>query len=359
MYDIFFIGSTSQTNDIDFDRLKKAWPFAKRADSFEEAQKKTTTKMFWAVWPNVVIAPGFNFDYRPPEYEQEYVHIWPNNNDKNPPSVALFPKNKTFTKRELDYRFFIGMIKMNTIASYSKGYDVVFISFHEKYADQNYRELLGHANIFTNRILRINGIEGIHKAHIEAAKLSSTDMFWVVDADAKILPTFDFSLQLSEEETDIVHVWRSRNPINDLEYGYGGVKLLPTDLTINMDTSNPDMTTNISKRFKAMPEVSNITAFNSDPLSSWRSAFRECVKLSSRIIPGQNDVETEERLKIWVTKGHKHLHGDYARAGASAGTWFGSTYKDDPTMLAKINDYEWLTHEFDQHCKMFPIESFR
>ena len=31
------------------------------------------------------------------------------------------------------------------------------------------------------------------------------------------------------------HVWRSKNPVNELVYGYGGVKLLPTKLTLDMD----------------------------------------------------------------------------------------------------------------------------
>jgi hypothetical protein len=47
-----------------------------------------------------------------------------------------------------------------------------------------------------------------------------------------------------------VHVWLGQNPINDLVYGYGGVKLLPRTLTINMDTMSSDMTTSISKNFR-------------------------------------------------------------------------------------------------------------
>ena len=33
-------------------------------------------------------------------------------------------------------------------------------------------------------------------------------------------------------------VWRSKNPVNELVYGYGGVKLLPTKLTLDMDCVN-------------------------------------------------------------------------------------------------------------------------
>ena len=45
------------------------------------------------------------------------------------------------------------------------------------------------------------------------------------------------------------------------------------------------MTTSISVRFKAMSEVSNMFLFNTDASPLEKSAFRECVKLSSKVIP--------------------------------------------------------------------------
>lgn len=238
-------------------------------------------------------------------------------------------------------------------------YDVVFISFNEPTADINYGILARSILKLNNFIHRVDGVKGIHLAHIAAAKFATTKMFWVVDADAEVLPTFKFKIKLDPSEEDIVHVWRSINPINGLEYGYGGVKLLPRNLTLNMDTTNPDMTTSISSRFKAIEEVSNITAFNTDPLSTWRSAFRECAKLASRTISGQLDNETAHRLKVWTHIGGDKPFGEYAKGGASAGEWFGKTYKDNKEMLAKINNYEWLASEFYGHIEMFPPETFK
>jgi hypothetical protein len=176
-------------------------------------------------------------------------------------------------------------------------------------------------------------------------------MLWVVDADAIIVDDFNFMVEhipyyssnARRMLTNTVHVWRSRNPINGLEYGYGGVKLLPKDLTLKMDVNSADMTTSISKLFKAMPEVSNITAFNTDPFSTWRSAFRECVKLSSKIINGQDDNETQSRLEIWCTVGSDM----YAIAGAQSGRDYGTQHKNDVEALKKINDFNWLKEQFD------------
>jgi hypothetical protein len=172
-------------------------------------------------------------------------------------------------------------------------------------------------------------------------------MFWAVDADAEILNEFNLKYYVPKHDRDVVHVWRSQNPINGLEYGYGGVKLLPTELTLNVDVTSPDMTTSISKQFKAMPEISNVTAFNSDPFNTWRSAFRECVKLASKRLHGQVDAESEQRLEIWCTVGKDTEFGNYALDGANFGKQYGTTWKDSPNDLSKINDFEWLKEQFD------------
>ena len=226
-------------------------------------------------------------------------------------------------------------------------YDIVFISYKESNADRNW-------NLLKSRYpsaKRINGVKGIQQAHIKAAKKCFTKMFWVVDADAKLLDDFNFIYEVDEYNLETVHVWRSQNPVNDLVYGYGGVKLLPTRLTKKMDTSKPDMTTSISSNFKVINQVSNITAFNTDSFNSWKSGFRECAKLASRIIDRQNNTETIERLDTWCNKGTNRPFGLECIAGAKAGKKFGEKNKNNPKELAKINDFDWLLESFYAECK--------
>jgi hypothetical protein len=219
-------------------------------------------------------------------------------------------------------------------------YDIVFISYNELNAEENYARL---SSRFSSPILkRITGVVGIHNAHIAAAKKAMTKMFWVVDGDAEVLDSFNFDYQVPNNELDYVHVWRSQNPVNGLVYGNGGVKLLPKKLTMNMDTSRIDMTTSISKLFKPMPEIANITAFNTDPFSTWRSAFRECTKLSSSSIERQNDAETQQRLDAWCTLNDSAPYGFYAYLGALAGRDYGEKNASDKEALSKINDFTWL-----------------
>jgi hypothetical protein len=223
-------------------------------------------------------------------------------------------------------------------------YDIVFISYQEPNADENYAALKTRFPMAK----RVHGVKGIHQAHIKAAKKCFTKMFWIVDADAIIIDDFDFDYVVPNHQLDHVHVWRSQNPVNDLVYGYGGIKLFPRKLTVNMDISKPDMTTSISSKFKAIPEVANITAFNTDPFNTWKSAFRECAKLSSKIIDRQNNEETENRLHVWQTVGKERSYGEWAIRGAEAGSAYGRANQGNTEALKKINDFDWLEEKFNE-----------
>ena len=212
-------------------------------------------------------------------------------------------------------------------------YDIIFISYNELDADDNFNSLKERFPLAK----RVHGVKGIHQAHIVAAKKSFTRMFWVVDADAVILNSFNFDYKVSDSELDVVHVWRSINPINNLSYGYGGVKLLPKQLTINMDTTTTDMTMNISSKFKAVDEISNITAFNTDAFSTWRSAFRECCKLT--VI---NNEESLARLAVWNKLNENAPYGFYAYSGALTGRTYGEKNASNKEALSKVNDFTWL-----------------
>jgi len=216
-------------------------------------------------------------------------------------------------------------------------YDIIFISYNELYAEENFNDLKTKFPLAK----RVHGVKGIHQAHIAAAKKSFTKMFWVVDADAIILNDFKFDYLVPDWDLDIVHVWRSLNPVNNLSYGYGGVKLLPKNLTLTMDTNTVDMTTSISTKFKAMDTISNITAFNTDPFSTWKSAFRESCKLA--VI---NNDESLTRLDAWCSLNENAEYGFYAYSGALAGRWYGEKNASNPEALSKINDFTWLQDQW-------------
>lgn len=223
-------------------------------------------------------------------------------------------------------------------------YDIVFISYDEPNADETFEKLKERFP----KVKRVHGVKGIHNAHIAAAKLCATDYFWVVDGDNDVVENFEFEYEVNFYEEPKVRVWRCQNPINGLVYGYGGVKLLPRMQTIQMNTLSTDMTTSISKVYEPIFKISSITNFNTDPFHTWRSSFRECVKLSSQVIERQNDEETLSRLNTWCTVGLDKPFGKYAIDGAKQGREFGTKNKGNIEQLKLINDFNWLKSKFDE-----------
>jgi len=336
MYDIVYFGPPTD----EWYNLKNKYRTAKIVDTVEKAKQVTFTKMFWLVYPDTYVCDSFDFSYTVPDWDLQYHHLF--KNGKFFDGIALISKKNFPSKNEIIYRFYIQKKEIDIVASCPKPYDVIFISYNEPNADKNF-ELLQNK---IPSVKRVHGIKGIHKAHVAAAELATTDMFYVVDGDAQIYDDFHFDYQIPQYDINAkntVYVWKSKNPVNGLVYGYGGVKLLPRNMTINMDISSTDMTTSIGSFFKPMDATSNLSAFATDEFSTWKSAFRECAKLASKTIQGQIDEETEQRLKTWTTVGQDHNFGEYAIRGARAGMQFGISNKSD---ISLINDFEWLYDRF-------------
>jgi hypothetical protein len=280
----------------------------------------------------------YTIDDHIPYYDLSYEHVWMVNkkltvNNEDIWAAKITPHEPKGTK-------IVGNVKFNLTAPL----DVVFISYNEPNAETNWKKVLTKAPYAK----RVDNITGIVAAHKQAASIVKTDMFYVVDGDAELVDDWDFNFQPNIFDRDCVHVWRSINPINGLKYGYGGVKLFPTNLVLAADENNTDMTTSLSKKFRLMTKISNTTSFNSDEFSSWRSAFRECAKLSSRIVNRQLSRETEKRLDIWCTVGEDKPFGKYTIAGAIAGRKFGEENVDNAKVLQLINNFEWIRTKFNE-----------
>ena len=214
--------------------------------------------------------------------------------------------------------------------------DVFFLSYNEPYADENYERLLEKAP----HARRVNGVKGFTEAHQECARRSLTNNFYVVDSDAAIVQDFEFYFTPSKYntwwgilESECLCLWQSKNPVNDLVYGHGGVKLLPKHSLLTKNPKTVDFTTGFGLNIKIFDQVSNVTKFNYDEFSTWRAAFRECSKLATNLTNeelkhklnyNQEEIdkvikETNRRLKVWTTKGAKRPFGQYAIDGAMAG----------------------------------------
>ena len=183
--------------------------------------------------------------------------------------------------------------------------------------------------------------KGIHDSHKHCAEQSLTNRFIVLDADCELLENFSYTTFLNElTDESKVFVFRAVNPINDLVYGHGGIKVF--DRRLFKNNNAVDMTT----AFDIVPVnyVTNIHRFNSTPFHTWRTAFRECTKLSSGTVKLRNTKDDEYRLTVWCEKFNNVENAEYAKLGAIAGREYGFKNKD----LQQINNFSWLKEKFEE-----------
>jgi hypothetical protein len=149
-------------------------------------------------------------NYNIPWHDLAYEHIW------------YLSHDKIWAVKMCAVDTPIGHKSMDSITPvFPDALDVIFISYNEPNAEENWQRVLSKAPYAK----RVDGVDGIFNAHKAAAKLSSTDMFYVVDGDAYLVDGWKFDYQPGLFDRDCAYIWYSKNPVNGLVYGYGGVKL--------------------------------------------------------------------------------------------------------------------------------------
>ena len=279
-------------------------------------------------------------DYKVPAWDLPYKHIW--TYDTALTNGAEVDAVTVSYIESASGRKVIGVADNKYINNL---FDVIFLTYNETDAQANWEQL---QTIFP-RAKRVIGVKGIYNAHMAASTIAQTDMFYVVDADA-FVNNFQFDYTPPIQDRDTVHIWYSHNPVNGLEYGYGGIKLFSKSHFQKAQAGVIDTATSVGD-VKVIPIVACETRFNTDEFSTWKSAFRECAKLSSKLIKKQLNKETEERLCAWTTVNSGAQYGKYAITGALAGAKYGSANISNPYALEKINDYDWLLTQFTEDQK--------
>ena len=332
-----------------WDRLKKhilqSYPVhvTEKTNSWDQLLKiglqyNNEASMVWVVDSAAIIDKDFPWHFRPSDLGQLMIH--------------KFPRVTKRTKRPLSWGDVMlvptggiahGEVENKIICGYHEvDFDMVMISYHEPEADEKFLALKER---FPD-IKHVKNVKGIGAAHKKAAQIAESDMVWIIDADADVLPSFNFDfVPPMANRKNTTYSWFARNPINGLEYGYGGLKLFPRQQLLEMGHELPDFTTGAAF-YQPVSDVASITSFNKDPFRTWRSAFRECVKLASGINPNNPSEETLQRLETWTTVDNGARFGRYCVKGAIEGKAYGELHAEDVDALNKINDFDWLREQF-------------
>ena len=232
--------------------------------------------------------------------------------------------------------------------------DVVYLSYDEPNAEQNYADLLTKIPWAK----RVHGVDGSDSAHKACANLAETDRVVIVDGDNTVRP--DFLNQVIEfhetADTNCVISWGARNVINGLVYGNGGIKCWPVELIHNMRTHENAESENTKTQVdfcwdinyvqmeKCMSDVYN----NGSAHQAWRAGFREGVKMS--LLEGSKSTnewtldkqvhwKNYHRLLVWMTVGQDIKNGIYAMLGARQGCYMTNCTDWDFT---NVRDFKYL-----------------
>jgi hypothetical protein len=236
-------------------------------------------------------------------------------------------------------------------------YDLVFISYDEPNADENYQDLLEKCPWAK----RSHGVWGSDAAHKAAAALSETDNFVTVDAD-NIIDSDFFNVEIDDKKIDInvdVVSWSAKNTVNGLVYGNGGIKFWPKRVVEQMKSH--EIATNKSSQvdfcwdihYAQMNNIYSYVYNNSSCLQAWRAGFREGVKMS---LDGGDIINHEtfkkrihyknyKRLLIWMSVGVDSLNGLWAMYGARLGCEM-VNFQRDKWDWVNVRDFNWLTEFF-------------
>jgi hypothetical protein len=230
--------------------------------------------------------------------------------------------------------------------------DFVFLSYDEPHADAHWQDLLTvvpHAK-------RVHGVEGMASAFRRTAAVAETERFFTIDADTRISPGFvEHAIDDDKINADRVISWPSRNVVNGLVYGNGGVKcwtrrMLREDAV--RDAEHIDYTLRLGYIFE--PRSFSTCHPNPTPLHAFRAGYREAVKLS--LVQGHpagaaaffDKVSriSRQRLLIWCSLGADAEHGLWCMYGARLACAAALDEQIDLTLLA---NFDLFRRFFDAH----------
>ena len=214
--------------------------------------------------------------------------------------------------------------------------DIIFISYDEPSAEQRYNKLKAKYP----RTKWCRNIKGQTLAYHAAANMSETDYFFAVFPKLEIADAFDFSFQPDRMKNPCHYIFNCKNPVNGLEYGHGAVLLYNKKLVLL--TFNPGLDFTLSQPHDWVPILSAVNYFNETPWLSWRTAFREVVKLCQ----GKITVETKYRLKKWCELG-VGKNADWVLKGSQDAKEFYNKNSDKYDELMLSYDFEWLKNYYE------------
>ena len=254
----------------------------------------------------------------------------------------IVPKEaKNYVENELyDYPY----ISRSKSLAKSQPLDIVFLSNGETGADENYEHLLKVTKGLRNRVVRVDGVNGRVAAYHAAALASNTSWMFTVFAKLKVNDKFDFSWQPDRLQVAKHYIFNATNPVNGLEYGHQAMIAYNKKITLANNGTGLDFT--LDNEHEVVEMNSGIAMYNTDAWSTWRTAFREALKLKA-----DSSQASKDRLDAWLNVGE----GDYAQysiQGAQHAVEYFEQVNGELDKLRLSYDWPWLKEYFNTKYKL-------
>jgi len=265
-----------------------------------------------------------------------HVHIIDN-------AAAIVPKGtkiQVYDKLH-DYPY----IKYHKLGYTNKPLDIIFLSNGEEGAEENYEHLLSLVKGLPNNIIGLKDIKGRVASQHEAANMANTPWYFLINGKCKVNPDFDFSWQPDRMCTARHYIFRATNPVNGLEYGHMAIVANNKRLTLNTTGKGLDFT--LDSPHAIVNANSGIGMFNTSDWDTWRTSFREVIKLKHNV-ETFNDKASKERLHIWTTVGNGDF-AEWALRGANDAVKYYESVNGDFDSLKLSYDWAWLKTKFDTY----------
>ncbi|MFJ3249087.1 hypothetical protein [Streptomyces sp. NPDC086782] len=221
-------------------------------------------------------------------------------------------------------------------------FDALMLSYDEPFAERLHARL---QRVLGIRVKRLHGVHGMRRAYRMAAEVVDTDEFLLADGDFVIDTDFDLRRVEPLDDGASMRVWRARNPLNGLEYGYGGLKLIRRSALRQLGEA-VDVLAALPGRVDFVGDVAGTTRINQSPYHAWKAGFRECAMLARGSEYGMPNEEAKQRIKAWVDGAEGEFAG-FAMSGAREGVAFASEAARTPHLFSKLNDPDWLLSRFN------------
>jgi hypothetical protein len=254
--------------------------------------------------------------------------------------ITVPKEAKEQVKRELyDYPYII----TNNKLALSKPMDIVFLSNGETGADENYEHLLRTTHGLANRVTRVDGVNGRVAAYHAAAEASETPWMFTVFAKLKVSNKFDWNWQPDRLQLPKHYIFHAKNPVNGLVYGHQAMIAYNKKLTLANEGKGLDFT--MDDEHEVVEINSGIAVFNTDEWSTWRTAFREALKLRA-----DESKISKERLEFWLTVGSGKF-SQYSMDGAQDAVQYYEEVNGDFDKLKLSYEWEWLREFYERKYK--------